>query len=63
MGDGEWYWYLRHRQVEPFHGCRAEDRLGPYATRGEASDALTRVRSRNKQWDREDEEWDGDEPS
>lgn len=58
MSDGEWYWCLRHHAVEPFEGCRAEDRLGPYPTRDEAAHALQKVQERNEKWDREDEEYE-----
>ena len=58
MSDGEWYWCLRHHAVEPFEGCRAEDRLGPYPTRDEAAHALQKVQERNEEWDREDEEYE-----
>jgi hypothetical protein len=51
MAEGEWYWCLKHRAVEPYDGCRAEERLGPYATQGEASRALQKVAERNKQFD------------
>ena len=58
MSDGERYWCLRHHAVEPFEGCRAEDRLGPYPTRDEAAHALQKVQERNEKWDREDEEYE-----
>ena len=58
MSDGDWYWCLRHHAVEPFEGCRAEDRLGPYPTRDEAAHALQKVQERNEKWDREDEEYE-----
>ena len=60
MTDGQWYWCLKHHAVEPYQGCKAEDRLGPYATRDEAAAALDTVQQRNEQWDREDEEYDDD---
>ncbi|WP_366521512.1 hypothetical protein [Micropruina sp.] len=44
--------------MEPYEGCKAEDRLGPYPTRDEAAAALEKVRERNEQWDREDEEYE-----
>lgn len=58
MTDGQWYWCLRHHAVEPYEGCKAEDRLGPYATFDEATAALDTVQRRNEQWDREDEEYE-----
>ena len=65
MAEGQWYWCLKHQAVEPYEACKAEDRLGPFATREEAAKALERVQERNDQWDREDEEYgdDADSPS
>jgi len=40
--------------VEPDDGCPAKDRLGPYATREEAANALETVRRRNEEWDTKD---------
>ena len=38
------YWYcLKHKTVETRDGCKNADRLGPYATREEASRALEKV--------------------
>ena len=51
MADGEWYWCLQHHAVEPYDGCRSEERLGPYATQAEASQALEKVAARNKEFD------------
>ncbi len=31
MSDPEWYYCLKHHAVEARDGCKAEDRLGPYA--------------------------------
>ena len=63
MADGEWYWCLDHHAVEPYEGCKSENRLGPYATRGDAEGALDKVQQRNQQWDREDAEYEGDADS
>ena len=60
--ENQWYWCLKHTAVEPWDGCRSEDRLGPYATRDEAGRALETVQQRNEQWDREDDD-DPDSPS
>ncbi len=51
MAEGEWYWCLTHHAVEPYDGCRSEERLGPYATRADASQALAKVAARNKEFD------------
>ncbi len=54
--DSEYWFCLKHHAVEPTAGCKANDRLGPYATYAEASLALEKVAERNKAWD-EDPEW------
>lgn len=61
MSDDAWYYCLKHHQVEPFEGCKAADRLGPYGSLGEASHALERVAERNQEWDREDEDEEAQE--
>ena len=58
--SAEWYFCLRHHQVEPREGCKAADRLGPYATRAEAENALEKVAERNETWDN-DPHWNDDE--
>jgi len=49
--DSEWYFCLTHHAVEPYDGCKAEDRLGPYATYADAAAALDKVQRRNEAWD------------
>ena len=54
------FWYcVKHPDVEPEEGCRAKDRLGPYSSREEASQALARVEERNESWDN-DPRWNDD---
>lgn len=60
MSDGQWYYCLTHHAVEPFDGCKSEDRLGPYATQEDAAHALEKVRERNKEWDEEDSRFEDD---
>ncbi len=36
-------------------------RMGPYATEAEAANALQRAQARNKEWERQDREWEGDQ--
>lgn len=57
----EWYFCLTHHSVEPFEGCKAADRLGPYATRGEAAMALEHAAERNEAWDNDPRFNDPDE--
>ncbi|MBK8461423.1 MAG: SPOR domain-containing protein [Micropruina sp.] len=66
MAEGQWYWCLTHKAVEPYEACRAEVRLGPYSTKEEAGRALERVAERNESWDTDprfnDPEDDEDDP-
>ncbi len=55
----EWYYCVAHDTVEPKHGCRVTNRLGPYPTRAEAARALETVDRRNEEWEA-DPRW-GDE--
>lgn len=56
----EWYFCLRHHQVEPREGCKAIDRLGPYPSREEAEHALEIAAERNEEWDN-DPRWNDPE--
>ena len=51
MTESRWYYCIEHRTVEPYRGCAARDRLGPYATRQEAEKALEIATDRNEEWD------------
>ena len=70
MTEGTWWFCLKHHAVEPYGGCKAEERLGPYATYEAAAGALHLVQERNVEWDEdprfndpdEDDE-DGDDDS
>lgn len=54
------FWYcLKHHQVEGEEGCRNADRLGPYPSAEEASRALEKVQERNEAWDN-DPRWNDD---
>jgi hypothetical protein len=52
--DG-WYWCFKHEQVEPYDGCKARDRLGPYPTPADAENWRTKVAQRNAEADAWDE--------
>ncbi len=57
MSDDDAWWYcLTHNTVEHGAGCPGKDRLGPYATKEEAENALELVRERNQEWDEADDE-------
>ncbi|MBC3982586.1 hypothetical protein H8N01_08415 [Streptomyces sp. AC536] len=53
---GEWYYCVRHGSVEEGPECRAADRLGPYATREEAAQAIEHARDRERDW-QDDPRW------
>ena len=57
----EWYYCIEHDTVESFGECPAKNRLGPYDTRQDATQALELAKLRNKAWD-EDPNWNDDEP-
>ncbi|KAA1423584.1 hypothetical protein FE697_008275 [Mumia zhuanghuii] len=61
MADGTFYYCIKHHAVEGEEGCRAIDRLGPYASREEAGRALEIAQERNEKWD-EDPDWNDDAP-
>ena len=56
MSDDEYWFCLKHHTVEGVEGCKAADRLGPYASAEEASRALEKVQERNEAWDN-DPDW------
>ncbi|GAA3822259.1 hypothetical protein GCM10022226_48350 [Sphaerisporangium flaviroseum] len=60
MSGEQWWFCLKHLAVEPDEGCPNKDRMGPYATRDEAAAALQTAAARNKAWQNQDKDWDGD---
>lgn len=54
--QNDWWFCLKHHEVEPRKGCKNSDRLGPYQTREEAAGALARVEERNEEWEEADRE-------
>jgi hypothetical protein len=58
MAEGPWYWCMKHSTVEPREGCPERHRLGPYATRQEAENALQSVADREERLSAEDRAWD-----
>ncbi|WP_344103657.1 SPOR domain-containing protein [Myceligenerans crystallogenes] len=60
MSAADQYWYnTRTGEVETGHQSSWTHLLGPYATRAEAEQALTRAKSRNEDWEDDDAEWGG----
>lgn len=55
-----YYFNTRTGEVEQGYASSWSDRMGPYATRAEAENALALAAQRNKQWEQEDRDWDDD---
>ncbi len=51
MSDEQWYWSLKDHRVVRGDEVKATDRLGPYATREEAANAMGEVAERNDAWE------------
>ncbi|MDN5724845.1 MAG: hypothetical protein L0G99_02785 [Propionibacteriales bacterium] len=60
MAQGDFYYCLDHKTVEPYEGCKSGSRLGPYPNRAAAESALATVAERNDEWD-EDPQWNDEE--
>lgn len=50
-----WYCVKHHRVEQGEDVCPPIDRLGPYATRDEAEQALATAERRNQEWDEQDD--------
>ena len=60
MADGEWWYDLKTRSaVQDTKAGKVADRLGPYASREEAEQALDKVAERNEAFDN-DPRWKDD---
>ncbi|MDO5745670.1 MAG: SPOR domain-containing protein [Micrococcaceae bacterium] len=55
-GEGEFWFNTATGQVESGPQADWSKLLGPYGSRAEAELAMAKVRERNEQWDKEDEE-------
>ncbi len=57
--DTQWYYCLNHQTVEQGQGCAGTERMGPYASREEAQNALATAADRTESWDN-DPTWNDD---
>ena len=57
--DDQWWFCLNHQTVEQGMGCAGTERMGPYASSQEASQALQRAAERTEQWEN-DPNWNDD---
>lgn len=59
MTDEKRYWYnVKTGEVEDGPQSMGKDRIGPFATRDEAANALATYEQRNRAWDEEDDDDD-----
>ena len=56
---GQWWYCLKHAQVEGADGCADTDRMGPYGSPEEAQRALQTAAERSETWDK-DPRWNDD---
>ncbi|WP_067490529.1 hypothetical protein [Actinomadura hibisca] len=56
--DGDWWFCLTHMKVEHGPGCPNKDRMGPYRSQADASNALELARERNQAWRAQDDDDD-----
>ena len=62
MTEGtEYYYNLSTGEVEEGAQSAATDRMGPYASRAEAEQALRTAAKRNEEWEQEDDAWEGED--
>lgn len=54
-----WYDLLTKSVITDDNDTKAVNRLGPYATRDEAEQALAKIEENNRAWD-EDDDWGED---
>lgn len=57
MGEEKYYYNLTTGEVEQGRVSPWHERMGPYDTHEEASQALERAQERNEEWQQEDEKW------
>lgn len=59
MTDEKRFWYnVKTGEVEDGPRSMGKDRIGPFATQEEATNALATYEQRNRAWDEEDEDDD-----
>jgi hypothetical protein len=57
----EYWWCLTHDRVEQGSICRADNRLGPYASEADARAWRERRDTREETWEEEDKRWHGED--
>lgn len=55
MTEEQWYYDIALGKAVQGKVTNWDNRMGPYATSGEAEAALAKAKSRNEAWDAEDE--------
>lgn len=57
----EYWWCLTHDRVEHGSLCKADNRLGPYASEADARAWRERHETREDAWDEQDKRWHGED--
>lgn len=57
--DEQWYWCMTHGTTEQGVKCRAQDRMGPYATEEAARNWKQTRDAREDKWEEQDDRWEG----
>ncbi len=58
--SGEWWFCMEHRRPERYEDTDSTNRIGPWPTEEAAARALETIHEREKAYDKEDSEWNGD---
>lgn len=56
MSEEQWYYDVATGEATKGKVTGWENRMGPYATRGEAEAALAKAKARNEAWDAQDDD-------
>ena len=53
--DGTWWWCMKHSRAEAYENTDSPDRLGPFSSESEASQALKTISDREEAYAREED--------
>jgi hypothetical protein len=59
--DGTYWYCVDHHRVETFEQTDSQNRIGPFDTAQDASNALQTISDRERRYEEEDSQWENDE--
>ena len=59
--DGTYWYCVDHHRVELFENTDSQNRIGPFETQQEAENALQTIADREKRYEEEDSDWEGED--